>query len=104
MTSISKASAKQRAGRAGRTCPGKCFRLYTESTHDAFPNNLVPEIQRSNLACPILQLKALGVENTVRFDFVSPPSPKLISHGLEVKSEKKSEKGRERGRDLLDVE
>jgi ATP-dependent RNA helicase DDX35 len=40
--------------------------------------------KRSNLACPILQLKALGVENTVRFEFVSPPSPKLISHGLEL--------------------
>merc|ERR1711988_1174819 len=66
---ISKASAQQRAGRAGRTKPGKCFRLYTEK---AFKKELIeatyPEILRSNLANTVLELKKLGVEDLVHFD------------------------------------
>ncbi|KAJ6131067.1 hypothetical protein N7523_001527 [Penicillium sp. IBT 18751x] len=60
---ISKASATQRAGRAGRTKPGKCFRLYTQQTYDQLPEATIPEIQRSNLAPIIMQLKALGIDN-----------------------------------------
>jgi len=54
---ISQASAIQRAGRAGRTAPGKCFRLYTEAAFRAMRPQTVPEMQRANLAPVVLQLK-----------------------------------------------
>lgn len=81
---ISKASATQRAGRAGRTKPGKCFRLYTEESFQALDDTLPPEIQRSNLAPLILQMKALGIDNIARFDFLTPPPAELIVRGLEL--------------------
>ncbi len=58
---ISQASARQRAGRAGRTGPGKCYRLYTEAAYknEMLPTS-VPEIQRTNLAMTVLTLKAMG--------------------------------------------
>ncbi|KAK3314970.1 P-loop containing nucleoside triphosphate hydrolase protein [Apodospora peruviana] len=83
-TPVSRASAAQRAGRAGRTRPGKCFRLYTEEAYQALPDANVPEIQRSNLAPFILQLKALGIDNVLRFDFITPPSAELMIRGLEL--------------------
>ncbi|KAK4075117.1 uncharacterized protein Triagg1_4781 [Trichoderma aggressivum f. europaeum] len=83
-TPISKASASQRAGRAGRTKPGKCYRLYTEDAYQALPETNPPEIQRSNLASTILQLKALGIDNVVRFDFLSAPPSELMSKALEL--------------------
>lgn len=83
-TPISKASASQRAGRAGRTKPGKCFRLYTERSYKALPEANAPEVQRSNLAPVILQLKALGIDNIARFDFLSPPPSELVSKALEL--------------------
>ncbi|KAN0113091.1 P-loop containing nucleoside triphosphate hydrolase protein [Hyaloscypha variabilis] len=83
-TSVSKASATQRAGRAGRTKPGKCFRLYTESSFQAMEEATVPEIQRSNLAPVILQLKALGIDNIVRFDFITAPPAELVIRALEL--------------------
>lgn len=81
---VSKASATQRAGRAGRTKPGKCYRLYTESTFDSLEEATIPEIQRSNLAPTILQLKALGIDNIARFDFFTPPPAELIVRALEL--------------------
>jgi ATP-dependent RNA helicase DDX35 len=81
---ISKASANQRAGRAGRTAPGKCYRLYTEGDFDDLADSTVPEIQRSNLAQVILQLKALGIDNIARFDFISPPPVGPVTQSLEV--------------------
>lgn len=81
---ISKASAQQRAGRAGRTRPGKCFRLYTE---EAFQKELVeqsyPEILRSNLASTVLELKKLGIDDLVHFDFMDPPAPETMMRALE---------------------
>lgn len=81
---ISKASAQQRAGRAGRTRPGKCFRLYTEA---AFKKELIeqtyPEILRSNLSNTILQLKRLGVQDLVHFDLLDPPAPETMMRALE---------------------
>lgn len=81
---ISKASAQQRAGRAGRTRPGKCFRLYTEN---AFKKELIeqtyPEILRSNLANTVLELKKLGVEDLVHFDLMDPPAPETMMRALE---------------------
>ncbi|MQM14405.1 hypothetical protein Taro_047334 [Colocasia esculenta] len=82
---ISKASAHQRAGRAGRTQPGKCFRLYTEKS---FQNDLqpqtYPEILRSNLANTVLTLKKLGIDDLVHFDFMDPPAPETLMRALEV--------------------
>lgn len=84
VTPISRASAKQRAGRAGRTRPGKCFRLYTEK---AFKQDLIeqtyPEVLRSNLSNTILELKKLGVEDLVHFDFMDPPPPETMMRALE---------------------
>lgn len=71
---ISKASAQQRAGRAGRTRPGKAFRLYTEGAFKKdLQENTYPEILRSNLGNVVLQLKKLGVDDLVHFDFMDPP-------------------------------
>lgn len=83
-TPVSKASAVQRAGRAGRTKPGKCYRLYTEASFQALEEATVPEIQRSNLAPVILQLKALGIDNVVRFDFITSPPAELVIRALEL--------------------
>ena len=81
---ISKASAQQRAGRAGRTRPGKCFRLYTEA---AFKKELIsqtyPEILRSNLASTVLELKKLGIDDLVHFDLMDPPAPETLMRALE---------------------
>lgn len=81
---ISKAAAVQRAGRAGRTKPGKCFRLYTRQAYEDLPDATVPEIQRSNLAPVIMQLKALGIDNIVRFDFLTPPPAELVVRAFEL--------------------
>eukprot|EP01061_Rhynchopus_euleeides_P002249 TRINITY_DN1172_c0_g1_i2.p1 TRINITY_DN1172_c0_g1~~TRINITY_DN1172_c0_g1_i2.p1 ORF type:complete len:722 (+),score=314.46 TRINITY_DN1172_c0_g1_i2:196-2361(+) len=82
---ISQASANQRAGRAGRTRPGKCFRLYTEK---AFKEDLIPqtypEILRSNLGSVVLQLKKLGIEDLVHFDWMDPPAPETLMRALEM--------------------
>lgn len=81
---ISKASAQQRAGRAGRTRPGKCFRLYTEG---AFKKELIeqtyPEVLRSNLSSTVLELKKLGVDDLVHFDLMDPPAPETLMRALE---------------------
>uniref|UniRef100_A0A8C2HAS1 Probable ATP-dependent RNA helicase DHX35 n=1 Tax=Cyprinus carpio TaxID=7962 RepID=A0A8C2HAS1_CYPCA len=84
VTPISKASACQRAGRAGRNRAGKCFRLYTEEDFEKLPESTVPEMQRSNLAPVILQLKALGIDNVLRFSFLSPPPAQSMVQALEL--------------------
>jgi len=82
---ISQASAKQRAGRAGRTKPGKAFRLYTESAYlEELSENTYPEILRSNLASVVLMLKKLGIQNLVNFDFLDPPAPETLMRALEL--------------------
>ncbi|CAJ1459578.1 unnamed protein product, partial [Effrenium voratum] len=74
VTEVSQVQAKQRAGRAGRTQHGKCFRLYSEETfHRSLPKVTVPEILRSNLASVSLQMKAMGIDDVVNFDFMEPP-------------------------------
>lgn len=85
VTAISKASANQRAGRAGRTRPGKAFRLYTEKAFSAeMQENTYPEILRSNLGTVVLQLKKLGVDDLVHFDFMDPPAPETLMRALEL--------------------
>ncbi|URD72067.1 Pre-mRNA-splicing factor ATP-dependent RNA [Musa troglodytarum] len=80
-----KASAHQRAGRAGRTKSGKCFGLYTERS---FKNDLqdqtYPEILQSNLANTVLNLKKLGIDDLVHVDFMDPPAPETLIQALEV--------------------
>ncbi|KAF6775574.1 hypothetical protein AHF37_05303 [Paragonimus kellicotti] len=85
VTAISKASAQQRAGRAGRTKPGKCFRLYTEKAYaNEMQDNTYPEILRSNLGTVVLQLKKLGIDDLVHFDFMDPPAPETLMRALEL--------------------
>ncbi|KAI9667417.1 MAG: DEAH-box ATP-dependent RNA helicase prp43 [Bathelium mastoideum] len=81
---ISKASAQQRAGRAGRTRPGKCFRLYTETAFNKeLEENTHPEIQRTNLAATILELYKIGVQDLVHFPWMDPPAPETVMRALE---------------------
>ena len=81
---ISQASADQRSGRAGRTGPGKCYRLYTENSYrnEMFPVT-IPEIQRINLTGVILLLKALGINDLINFDFMDKPPKKTLIFALE---------------------
>lgn len=82
---ISRASANQRAGRAGRTGPGKCFRLYTKwAYYNELPANTTPEIQRTNLISVVLLLKSLGINDLINFDFMDPPSPDMLMRSLEL--------------------
>lgn len=85
VSAISKASSQQRAGRAGRTRPGKCFRLYTEKAYQTeMQDNTYPEILRSNLGTVVLQLKKLGIDDLVHFDFMDPPAPETLMRALEL--------------------
>eukprot|EP01071_Lankesteria_metandrocarpae_P012591 Lankesteria_metandrocarpae@DN6068_c0_g1_i1.p1 len=81
---ISQANARQRSGRAGRTGPGKCYRLYTEDGYrkEMLPT-AVPEIQRANLANTVLVLKAMGVNDLLGFDFMDPPPVQTLINALE---------------------
>lgn len=84
ITPISQASAKQRAGRAGRTGPGKCYRLYTESAYrNEMSPTSIPEIQRINLGTTTLQMKAMGINDLLSFDFMDPPSPQALISAME---------------------
>jgi pre-mRNA-splicing factor ATP-dependent RNA helicase DHX38/PRP16 len=83
ITPISQANASQRSGRAGRTGPGKAYRLFTEK---AFKEEMyiqtIPEIQRTNLANTVLLLKSLGVQDLLDFDFMDPPPQETITTSL----------------------
>ncbi|KAF9476307.1 P-loop containing nucleoside triphosphate hydrolase protein [Pholiota conissans] len=82
---ISKASAQQRAGRAGRTRPGKCFRLYTEKDFmTELEEQTHPEILRSNLSNTVLELMKLGIKDLVTFDYVDAPAPETLMRALEL--------------------
>jgi pre-mRNA-splicing factor ATP-dependent RNA helicase DHX38/PRP16 len=83
ITPISQANASQRAGRAGRTGPGKAFHLYTElAFKNEFYIQTIPEIQRTNLANTVLLLKSLGVKDLLDFDFMDPPPQDTITTSL----------------------
>ncbi|XP_019088500.1 PREDICTED: probable pre-mRNA-splicing factor ATP-dependent RNA helicase DEAH8 [Camelina sativa] len=78
---ISKASAEQRAGRSGRTGPGKCFRLYDVKNLEP---TTIPEIQRANLASVVLTLKSLGIHDVLNFDFMDPPPETALLKAFEL--------------------
>eukprot|EP00300_Choanocystis_sp_HF-7_P040761 c7266_g1_i1.p1 GENE.c7266_g1_i1~~c7266_g1_i1.p1 ORF type:complete len:365 (+),score=75.31 c7266_g1_i1:285-1379(+) len=81
---VSKASAAQRAGRAGRVRSGKCFRLLREIDFDKLQQNTTPELQRANILTIVVHLKALGVDDIVHFDFLSPPPLDSLLYALET--------------------
>ncbi|KAK2139100.1 hypothetical protein LSH36_2033g00000 [Paralvinella palmiformis] len=70
---ISKSSADQRKGRAGRVEPGQCYRLYNESTYNEMKSSSTPEILRTHLGQSLLKLMLLGIQNPLKFDFVQAP-------------------------------
>lgn len=79
---ISQASAEQRKGRAGRTGPGVCFRLYAESDYDAFAPYPVPEIRRVALDSLVLQMKSMSVGDPRTFPFIEPPPPASLETAI----------------------
>ncbi len=81
---ISQASANQRSGRCGRVSAGVCIRLYDEQDYQLRPAFTEPEIQRTNLASVILQMKALGFGDVERFPFVDLPDTRLIRDGYQT--------------------
>lgn len=81
---ISKASANQRSGRAGRTSAGIAIRLYSEDEFQARAEYTDPEILRTNLASVILQMLALGLGELAKFPFLQPPDPRGVKAGQEL--------------------
>ncbi|XP_034649879.1 probable ATP-dependent RNA helicase DHX34 [Drosophila subobscura] len=79
---VSKSSAEQRKGRAGRTGPGFCFRLYSQQQFDAFEPYPAPEIYRVPLDTMLLQMVTMGLPDVRAFPFIEPPEPELIEHTI----------------------
>jgi ATP-dependent helicase HrpB len=79
---VSRASADQRAGRAGRTQPGVCVRLWDEAGQRSRPPQTEPEIRRVDLAPAVLQLLALGERDVARFPWLEPPRPEAVAQAL----------------------
>lgn len=79
---ISRASADQRSGRAGRTAPGRCVRLWTEREHAERRAQELPEIRRLDLAEVLLTLKASGVDDVRTFRWLDAPEPKALERAL----------------------
>jgi ATP-dependent helicase HrpB len=76
---ISRASADQRAGRAGRTAPGVCYRLWSEQQHAQRDDKNTPEIQRTELSAALLAIHAQGVRDAAAFDFLDKPEPARLA-------------------------
>jgi ATP-dependent helicase HrpB len=81
---ISRASAEQRAGRAGRTAPGVCHRLWTESSQLNRPERNTPEIQRSDLAEVVLLLHSFGIRDAAHFDWLDQPDPQAVERAEQL--------------------
>lgn len=79
---ISKASAEQRKGRAGRTGPGVCYRLYSEEEYMSLEKYSTPELQRVPLDSLLLQMIAMGLPDARKFPFIEPPSPENIENSI----------------------
>ncbi len=76
--------AIQRAGRAGRTAPGECYRLYSEQNYQQRPPFQRPEIQRVNLGRVVLLMKKLGINDIEKFEFVDQPPKELLTQAIET--------------------
>ena len=81
---ISRASADQRAGRAGRTAPGRCARLWMQKDHEQRAESELPEVKRLDLAEVVLSLKAAGVEDLEKFRWLEPPDPRALARAVEL--------------------
>ena len=84
VTPISQAACDQRKGRAGRTCPGKCYRLFPLSAFEELVPQTYPELLRVNLSSVVLTMLRLGISNLIQFDFLDAPAPETLMHALEV--------------------
>jgi len=84
---ISQASAKQRAGRCGRTSDGICIRLYSKDDHDGRPEFTDPEILRTNLASVLLQMAALKLGAIEQFGFIDAPDARQVADGIALLTE-----------------
>ena len=80
---ISKSSADQRKGRAGRTCPGECYRLFSEEDYADMRDNSVPEIMRITLAFAVIKLYEFGIADIHSFEFVESPDRKALDEAIE---------------------
>ena len=81
---VSQASAEQRAGRAGRTGPGRCIRLWSQTDHEARPLREVPEIKRVDLSETILLLLSSGWGDAASFPWYEKPDDKALQRALTV--------------------
>ena len=105
---ISKSSAKQRAGRAGRTNEGFCFRLYSEKQKKLFKEGKTPEIQNMALDTLVLRLKSLRINDVINFPYLSQPSLDGIKESIRIMTfmgclEEKTEKITEIGKILVRI-
>ena len=80
---ISKSSADQRKGRAGRTCPGECYRLYSETEYANMRSDSTPEILRITLAFAVMKLYEFGIQDIHSFEFVESPDRKALDEAIE---------------------
>ncbi|MBI2108645.1 MAG: ATP-dependent RNA helicase [Parcubacteria group bacterium] len=80
----SQAGCNQRTGRAGRTGPGFCFRMYTEKNFNRRPLFTEPEIRRISLAGVVLLMESIGIENVADFDFIDPPDSEAFHEAYET--------------------
>jgi ATP-dependent helicase HrpA len=83
-TPVSKASCNQRKGRAGRTAPGTCYRLYSRKDYESRPMYTLEEIHRTDLSEVVLRMAELGIEDFQSFDFLSPPNREGITGAVET--------------------
>jgi len=81
---ISKSSAIQRMGRAGRTGPGLCVRLYDKTAYDNLDEATLPEIKKVHLGSAVLKLMALGIPDVKKFDFIERPDEASLSNSINV--------------------
>jgi ATP-dependent helicase HrpB len=81
---ISRASADQRAGRAGRTAPGRCLRLWTEREHIDRAAQELPEVKRLDLAEVVLTLKASGIDDIANFRWLEPPETRALARAEQL--------------------